>query len=97
MVFMQGDQGQYNPFGMRLWSANSNCHNTTTTSLERSGVSQQQILDINKELRTEGGRRTPGLKNSFSTPTATQVVSQRISSAWDSVQQTFSNIINKLK
>jgi len=97
MVAMQGDQGRYNPAGMRWWSTSSNCHNTTTTLLERSGVSQGQVNEIGKQLSKESFRLLPGFGNQFSTPSVTQVVGQQISNTWNSIKQTFSNIISKIK
>jgi len=97
MVAMQGDQGPYNPFGERVWSTNSNCHNVTTTLLERSGVSQQQVNEIKNELISATGKSLPGFGNSFSTPSVKQVVGQQISNTWNSIKQTFSNIISKIE
>ena len=97
MVVMQGDHGQYNPFGMRWWSTNSNCHNTTTTLLEKSGVSSGQISDIGNKLYGNNKLLIPGIGNQFNTPSTTQVIGQQISNTWSSVKQTFSNIISKIK
>jgi len=96
MVAIQGDQGQYNPMGMRIFSTNSNCHNTTTTLLERSGVSTQQTNEIgNKLFRDSGYKFIPGFGNQFSTPSAIQVVQKTGSETITSIQKILSNIINR--
>jgi len=96
MVAMQGDLGPYNPMGMRWWDTNSNCHNTFTTALSNSGVSQQQISEIGKQLSSESHRILPGVGNKLDSPSTSQIIQQKISNTWNSISQTASNIINKV-
>ena len=96
MVAMQGDLGKYNPMGGKIFSSGANCHNTFTTALTNSGISQGQINEIGKKLSSENNRAIPGIGNQFDAPSVKQVAEQKISNTWDSLKQTFSNIINKI-
>ena len=57
---------------------------------------QEQILDINKNLRSEGGKRMPGYGGQIGMPSVAQKVSNTWNNTVNSAEQATSRIIDKI-